>query len=356
MSPDAEDQDFPVATGPRGIATERPRGRFCPDCGQALVSDVRGGRRNPYCTGCGFVRYHNPIVGVAVVIRDPEGRVLLGRRARGEYAGLWCIPCGYVEWHEEIREAAVREFREETGLLVTTGAVVAVHSNFHNARQHTVGVWFAGTVTGGSLAPLDGELDALDYFPPGTPPALAFPTDADVLKELAQGGTRAHARSLIRHYPGAPRADVTPIFGDATALGAVARYLATPFAGAEFVAAVDALGFVLGTAMAMVLGCGVLTIRKGGKLPGPVRSRTFTDYSGETKTLSLSRDLDLRGARVVVVDEWIETGAQVAAAIDLLEEAGAQIIGIATISIDQNDRTAALAERFLIRALDADVD
>ncbi|MCK9517688.1 MAG: NUDIX hydrolase [Dehalococcoidia bacterium] len=160
------------------------RGRFCPDCGTALTFDAAKDEP-PRCGACEFVRYRNPIVGVAVVVRDAHGDVLLGRRAKGEYAGLWCIPCGYVEWDEDVRAAAEREFHEETGLRVRTGAVVAVHSNFHNPRQHTVGIWFEGVVLRGELAPLDGELDALRYVPPGRPPELAFPTDALVLGELA---------------------------------------------------------------------------------------------------------------------------------------------------------------------------
>jgi len=160
------------------------RGGYCPDCGTALTFDPEG-RERPRCGNCGFVRYRNPIVGVAVVVRDADGRVLLGRRAKGDYAGKWCIPCGYVEWDEDVRTAAEREFFEETGLQVRAGDVVAVHSNFHNPKQHTVGIWFQGEVLGGELQPLDGELDALAYVAPGDPPELAFPTDALVLNQLA---------------------------------------------------------------------------------------------------------------------------------------------------------------------------
>jgi ADP-ribose pyrophosphatase YjhB (NUDIX family) len=131
------------------------------------------------------VLYRNPAVGVAIVLRDAGGRVLLGQRAGGAYAGYWCIPCGYVEWDEEVRDAARREFLEETGLDVEVGPVVAVHSNFHNPRLHTVGVWFEGLSPTGVLRPADGELTELRYFNPATPPPLAFPTDAVVLEQLA---------------------------------------------------------------------------------------------------------------------------------------------------------------------------
>ncbi|MGE5594480.1 MAG: NUDIX domain-containing protein, partial [Hyphomicrobiales bacterium] len=99
--------------------------------------------------------------------------------------GKWCIPCGYVEWDEEVRAAAEREFAEETGLSVRAGDVVAVHSNFHNPKQHTVGIWFEGELLGGELHPVDGELDELRWVDPADPPELAFPTDALVLQQLA---------------------------------------------------------------------------------------------------------------------------------------------------------------------------
>ena len=45
-------------------------------------------------------------------------KILLVQR-KGSYAGQWCIPCGHVEWDEDLREAACREFQEETGLAIT---------------------------------------------------------------------------------------------------------------------------------------------------------------------------------------------------------------------------------------------
>ena len=157
-------------------------GLFCPDCGARMAS--RADRRR-VCPGCGYVRYRNPIVGVAVVVRDGSGRVLLGRRASGAYAGLWCIPCGFVEYDEHIRDAAAREMGEETGLAVTIGDVIAVHSNFHQPEKQTVGIWFAAAAATGSPFPADGEFSELGYWDPADAPPLAFPTDALVLAQLA---------------------------------------------------------------------------------------------------------------------------------------------------------------------------
>ena len=111
--------------------------------------------------------------------------MLLARR-RGLPPG-WCIPCGNIEWEEDIREAGVRELKEETGLDVVLDHVVAVQSNFHDPEAHSVGIWFSGHATGGTLSPGDDVLELGWYFP-GSPPAeLAFPTDRRVLESLSEG-------------------------------------------------------------------------------------------------------------------------------------------------------------------------
>ena len=157
--------------------------RFCPKCGGHFQLMPRGDQQRLVCQGCEFVFYRNPAVGVAVVLLDGQ-HILLGRRARGQYMGRWCIPCGYVEWGEEVREAARREYLEETGLHVDVGPVYAVHSNFHNPESLTVGIWFRGTLAGGTLQAGD-DLDAVNYIHLDTlPESLAFPTDRLVLEQL----------------------------------------------------------------------------------------------------------------------------------------------------------------------------
>jgi 8-oxo-dGTP diphosphatase len=157
---------------------------FCPKCGGRLSAKIVRGRNRSVCNACGYVFYANPIVGVAVILKNQDGSILLGRRSMNStYSGLWCIPCGYVEYDEEVRSAAKREFLEETGLEVEIKSVFTVLSNFHNPETHTVGIWFLADLLGGSLQAGD-DLDAVEWFSPQNPPMLAFPTDYAVLEML----------------------------------------------------------------------------------------------------------------------------------------------------------------------------
>jgi 8-oxo-dGTP diphosphatase len=187
------------ATEEAGHDSHLNRYRFCPTCAAPLGSGLRSGRMRPSCAACGFVLYRNPVVGVAVVVVR-RGRVLLGLRS-GSYADQWCIPCGYVEWDEDVRAAAEREFAEETGLRVHTGSVVAVHSNFHNSVQHTVGIWFRGRVKGGRLVAGD-DLKEVGFFSlDSLPQPLAFPTDLLVLDQLRTTRERRRAQPIREQTP-----------------------------------------------------------------------------------------------------------------------------------------------------------
>lgn len=142
--------------------------------------------------------------------------------------------------------------------------------------------------------------------------------------------------SMMRQVPDFPEPgiqfkDLTPLLADARGLAAVTDALAESARGADLVAGIDARGFLLGAAVALRLGTGVLAIRKGGKLPPPVYSETYSLEYG-TATLEIPADgIDITGRAVLIIDDVLATGGTAAAAVKLLEHAGATVTGAAVL-------------------------
>jgi adenine phosphoribosyltransferase len=150
-----------------------------------------------------------------------------------------------------------------------------------------------------------------------------------------------------------PRYDVTPIFGDIEvfrkAIDALVSSIKVDF---DMVAGIDALGFILGTGIALGMDKGFIPLRKGGKLPCEVDSVDFVDYTGNKKSLEIRKGMIEKGSRVLLVDEWVETGAQIDASVKLIEKQGGVVVGIASITIDDNKEGKRLRAQYPCYTLD----
>lgn len=146
--------------------------------------------------------------------------------------------------------------------------------------------------------------------------------------------------------PGIQFKDLTPVLADARGLAVVTDALAEIASGAELVAGVDARGFLLGGAVAIKLGIGVLAVRKGGKLPPPVHSETY-DLEYGSATLEVAADgVDLAGRNIVIIDDVLATGGTLAATARLLSKAGANVTSAVVVL-----ELAALGGRDLLEPL-----
>ena len=114
----------------------------------------------------------------------------------------------------------------------------------------------------------------------------------------------------------------------------------------DVVAGVDAAGYVLGAALAVRLGTGIVTVRKAGKLPVPTDEVEFVNYTKRPQSLELRVPAFRPGTKVLLVDQWIETGGTIGGAIELIERQGGIVVGIAAIAIEQTPATLALQKKY----------
>ena len=161
--------------------------RFCPTCGGALDSKLlkEGDPERLVCRACGYILYLDPKVAVGTIIRLPDSRIVLVRRAIEPGYGLWVFPGGYVDRGEPLDLAAIREAREECGLDVRLDGLVNIYS--YPGRTPVV-IVYAATATGGDLAHDDEGLEARAFHEHEVPwDALAFPSTLDALRDYYLG-------------------------------------------------------------------------------------------------------------------------------------------------------------------------
>ncbi|GAA5146188.1 adenine phosphoribosyltransferase [Prosthecobacter algae] len=140
-------------------------------------------------------------------------------------------------------------------------------------------------------------------------------------------------RSTIRDVPDFPQPgilfkDITPVLADAQLLKEAIEGMAEIFADQKVdkVVGIDARGFIFGAMIAQRLGAGFVPVRKKGKLPWKTRG---VDYSLEYGTNSVEMHLDALapGERVVLADDLLATGGTAGAALQLIRESGAELLG-----------------------------
>lgn len=180
---------------------------------------------------------------------------------------------------------------------------------------------------------------------------------AQVVRDTDDGSLN-RVLGLVRDVPDHPRPgilfkDITPVLADAEAFATVATELAALVGAADVVVGIEARGFLIGAAVALVAGTGIVPVRKAGKLPRVAGSRTY-DLEYGTATLELPADTITPGARVFVVDDVLATGGTAAATCALLADAGADVVGFGALleltSLGGRDALAPAAVHTLLRA------
>lgn len=144
---------------------------------------------------------------------------------------------------------------------------------------------------------------------------------------------RRNAAALVHDVPDYPEPgvvfkDITPLLADGPTFRAVVRHIAAGARGpVDLVVGMEARGFILGAPVAVELGAGFIPARKAGKLPRETVAGAY-DLEYGSAVLEVHADTVWPGARILVVDDVLATGGTAAATVELLEQAGGQVVGV----------------------------
>ncbi len=124
--------------------------------------------------------------------------------------------------------------------------------------------------------------------------------------------------------------DITTLLKDGEAFGEVINAFYEKFksAGIDYVAAIESRGYLFGAPLAYKLGCGLVIVRKPGKLPAAVE-RIEYDLEYGTDVLEIHKDAVESGKKVLVIDDLLATGGTAAAACRLIEKIGGKVCAAA---------------------------
>jgi len=138
----------------------------------------------------------------------------------------------------------------------------------------------------------------------------------------------------IRDIPDFPKKgilfrDITTLLNNKTAFKKAIDSLAAQVKGKkiDYIIAAESRGFIFGSALAYKLGCGLVPVRKPGKLPYKTFCASYALEYG-TDSLEIHQDAVKKGAKVLILDDLLATGGTAKAMVELATRLGAKIAGI----------------------------
>lgn len=132
--------------------------------------------------------------------------------------------------------------------------------------------------------------------------------------------------------PGIQFYDITTLLADADGLKLCVERTAELYRDnkPDVIVGIDARGFILASALAYKLGCGLVLMRKQGKLPFSTYSQSYQLEYGEA-ALEIHTDAFTKHKKALLIDDLLATGGTAQAAVSLIERAGGEVLAVACI-------------------------
>ncbi|MBR1889547.1 MAG: NUDIX domain-containing protein [Alloprevotella sp.] len=139
---------------------------FCPRCGSSQFEphDAKAKR----CGECGFIFYHNAATAVAAIVTDPQGRLLVTRRAFDPARNTLDLPGGFVDPGEQAEAAVCREVLEETNCRVRVEEFLFSLPNeyiYSGHTVHTTDLFFRCTIEGNDIPTAHDDAAEVIWIP-----------------------------------------------------------------------------------------------------------------------------------------------------------------------------------------------
>lgn len=154
---------------------------YCPYCGNPVVQRHMEGKIRDFCMECSHVFYENPLPVASCIVVNEDRQVLLVQRGKDPYKGMWCLPIGFAEADEEVKDAALRELREEAGIEGEIVRLVDVDTVDNYYYGSLAIVTYEVRHLRGSPAPGDDAV-AARFFPIESLPPLAWSSNDKAVK------------------------------------------------------------------------------------------------------------------------------------------------------------------------------
>jgi len=158
---------------------------FCNFCGRKLGIDVLDGKERQVCERCKEIYYENPLPVASVILPNRNREVLLVKRAREPFRGMWCFPIGFAETGESIEGAALRELKEEAGIEGKIVQLIDVDSHTNPFYGELLVVTFESERVGGVESAGD-DASECRYFPIMNLPKLAFDSQERAIQKYTE--------------------------------------------------------------------------------------------------------------------------------------------------------------------------
>ena len=143
-------------------------------------------------------------------------------------------------------------------------------------------------------------------------------------------------KTHIRNIPGFPKPgvvfkDITPLLAHGPAFHAAVDQFADRYGGrVDVVLGIESRGFIIGAAVAYSLGCGLVLVRKAGKLPAATYATSYElEYGADT--VEIHQDAFPRQSRVLVIDDLLATGGTARAAVELVKRLQGEVVECAFV-------------------------